>query len=370
MRNRKPPKNLRIKEPKITPEGHDTDDNDTGIEEAFASGLHELMSLGTLVKDHYLVDAAALLEMAKDKPDFLIPDLIPSHSVLMMAGKPGTKKSWVAYSLLLALVQDKPWFDVRPEPSKRRRRALVLNFDNPASELGRRFKRLGLRADDHIHFHSVGLELPPRNMPALLQLPLCIEPVTAVVYALQPDLVLIDSLRQAHTGDESSSDDMGRIMSCMRQLTHWGASVLLLHHTRKGPADGEDDDIDSTRGSGAISAGLDGLIIVKDDQLRWKKTRLWEPAVSTRRFAVNDYGDETRVETPDAVAAKVLTAIRIEGGDVGVSRDDLCEVLGMTKLEAAPHLAVLVTRGCVELTRVRVDGKQMRKFRYLKDLSQ
>ena len=78
-------------------------------------------------------------------------------------------------------------------------------------------------------------------------------------------LLIFDTLRSAQTGDENESRSMALVMQTLRQLRDQGATVILLHHTRKGS--------DSTyKGSTAIFDLVDhvmGLYPVKgpeDDQ--------------------------------------------------------------------------------------------------------
>lgn len=355
--------------PVSAPPGADSDDPDADIDRDFAEQQENLMHLGMLIQSTYTISSSDLLAIAKDKPDFLFHDVLTANSLFMLAGKPGCKKSWLAYDMVLALVQNRPWLGVQPVKGAHgetiKRRALVLNFDNPAFELGRRFKRLGLKPEDPVLFHSVGTQLPPIDLPPLLQLPLCLDAIMALLFVHRPDIVLIDSLRQAHTGDEASSEDMSRLMGCLRQMTHYGATVLVLHHTRKSAGDkGDIEDIDNARGSSAISAALDGMLVADDKgNLRWSKTRLWEPTKAERNFRVVDDGDTTRVEDTNT-NTKILGIIRDAGSD-GVPRKTVLDVCGSPLDQAALEISDLIHQGCIEQTRRRINGKQVRVLVYI-----
>ena len=343
---------------------------DEGIEEMselekeqadYEAAHADRVNVGAFIARRYTVDAGALLEMAKDKPDFLIPDLIPAASVMLMVGKPGSKKSWLAYSAVLAIVQQKPWFGATPE---HKHSALVLNFDNPASELGRRFRRMGLQPEDNIRFHSIGLNLPPANLPPILQLPGCVEPLFALVCYMRPSIILIDSMRQSHTGDEASSEDMGLLMNYYRSLTHYGATVLVLHHTRKAPKEGDDDLLESSRGSSAIGGGIDAQMVVDDGTIRWGKTRLWQPQQTSYRFSVvdDDEHNTTYVDTGLSDAERVERVLRRQ--EEGIQRQELAKRTALPMEQLVIHLRRLEDAGKVESVRMRIEGKQVRVLKW------
>ena len=62
-------------------------------------------------------------------------------------------------------------------------------------------------------------------------------------------VLIFDSLKRFHTGEENSASDMCKIMGALRSLTRNGASVIVLHHRGKSEH--------SYRGSSDILAGVD-----------------------------------------------------------------------------------------------------------------
>ena len=79
--------------------------------------------------------------------------MVPSRAITLLLGPPGSGKSWLAYSLALAVARGDRWLGI--EPPARQGPVLILNYDNPTPEMGRRFKKLGMTAADPIWFHSV-----------------------------------------------------------------------------------------------------------------------------------------------------------------------------------------------------------------------
>ncbi len=281
----------------------------------------KLVEYGESIVDNYLIGSKQLLSTARLTPDWLVEGAIPKKTVNLIVGKPETNKSWLAYELVLALVEQRPWliFPTVPVVSPT---AFVLNYDNPDTELARRFKRMGLREDHRVFFHSIGAHLPPGNLPATLQFPGGFEPLYAMVYAKRPDIIVIDSHRQAHTLDDNDNQQMALFMSQLRQLAGLGAAVIAVHHTRK------DDDV--LRGAVEIEAALDSAILVSDKVATWVKTRGWTMQEAAVAFGLEDVGDSTRV-----VTGMTLRQVLAAGP---LSRADIAGKLGLSEANTARRM--------------------------------
>jgi RecA-family ATPase len=250
----------------------------------------------SLTRPPTLINAGAMLAAAQSKPLFLVDQMIPAGAITLMVGIPGAKKSWLAYSLALATARGGEWLGKTVTPWGEEPEGcetvgapvLVLNFDNPTPECGRRFKRLGMTPDDPIHFHSV--EIDP------LRLPKSAESLRAIVSHVRPALVVVDSLRQAHDSDENSSSDMAVVMGALKQLYVGNAAVVIVHHATSN-ADGNT----KARGSGEILASADAQITVsydvdeECDNALWAKHRSWEitDEEASVDFELVDEGEST-----------------------------------------------------------------------------
>lgn len=239
----------------------------------------------------YLQTSDQLLASAKLEPDWLIPNAVPKGSICFFVGKPGVCKSWLAYDLACAVVQQRDWINFGVPICPPDAKVMILNFDNPHHECGRRFLRLGLRPGDALLTHSFGAHLPPDPLPPVLQLPDSFEPLETLVYYIRPTLIVVDSLRQAHTSDEADSREMAVIMSQLKRMALWGASVIIVHHSRKNDT--------SMRGSTEIEATADAISDVEREAevslLTFRKTRGWNALEPTVSVQVVDEGDRTYV---------------------------------------------------------------------------
>lgn len=244
----------------------------------------------TLCVPPNIISARDMLAAAQLEPAFLVKGLIPAGAITLMMGIPGAKKSWLAYSLALATARCAEWLGVPAVPPPGTSGAvLILNYDNPTPECGRRFMRLGMTPEDPIHFHSVTLDP--------MRLPEAAADIRAVAQHFNPSLVVVDSFRQAHDSDENSSSDMAKVMGCYKQLYASGAAVVIVHHAKKSlPGMAAD-----ARGSGEIKASADCEISVSYDEdaesdiALWSKHRQWEikDTDASIEFELVDFGEST-----------------------------------------------------------------------------
>lgn len=275
------------------------------------------------LEEIYIQSAGTLLASAKLETQFVITGALPEQAIGFLVGRPEAGKSFLAYDAALAVARGRPWlgFDV-PEPG----RVLVLNYDNPHTELGRRFLKLGMTKDDPIWFHSIAAAQPPEGLPALLRIPDSLYALMAVISRIRPSLVILDALRQAHTLEERSSQDMAMVMACLRQMTQYGASVLALHHLRKKQQGKEEDDAEAMRGSTEIEASADSIMLVRQGRVELMKSRGWKPEITECDFSVTDEGDRTFVRSGQTFEA--LEAVMQAGP---LTEMELARALGLSR---------------------------------------
>ena len=76
---------------------------------------------------------------------------------------------------------------------------------------------------------------------------------------VSPVLVIIDTLRDMHSGDENDSSVMRNVITTVRAAIG-DAALLLVHHARKLLADTPADIIQDLRGSSGLSGSMDGFL--------------------------------------------------------------------------------------------------------------
>lgn len=184
------------------------------------------------------------------KMEWLIEGIIPKGAVSLLFGRGGIGKTTLALQICDAIASGGSFLGIPAEKTP----VIYIDYENSLAILVDRLKKVG---GEQVLFWTAA------DSPAQLD-----RDPQAYVNLLKshPNALLIfDTLRSAQTGDENESRSMALVMQTLRQLRDQGATVILLHHTRKGS--------DSTyKGSTAIFDLVDhvmGLYPVKgpeDDQ--------------------------------------------------------------------------------------------------------
>ena len=191
--------------------------------------------------------------------------------------------------------------------------------------------------------------------------------VAELIEAVEPyhyDHIIIDTLREAHSGDENSSQDTRRINRAIQRLVVTGAAIDVIHHT--GVA-GE-----RPRGSTALFGNADAVIKVEDDdgyvRLSFDKLRNapprdalafcmvqqetgltdtdGEPVISVILRSANQ---TTRRDTKiSPIQRDILRTLALSiFDDIGAKAQQVIDTSGITRRNVYLALASLKTRGFV-----------------------
>jgi Bifunctional DNA primase/polymerase, N-terminal/AAA domain/Primase C terminal 1 (PriCT-1) len=86
----------------------------------------------------------------------------------------------------------------------------------------------------------------------------------------RPDLLIVDTLRRVHAGEEKESDTMARLTATLiEEQERAGFASLVLHHSKKGAEDENGDWREAARGSGDLVAACQSVVAV------WKTGELF-----------------------------------------------------------------------------------------------
>jgi hypothetical protein len=184
--------------------------------------------------------------------------VIPSKALLAIFGSPGAGKSFIAADLACTLASRRPnanplWF------GNGIRRGAVLYVVAEGQEGFRQ------RIAAWLHHHQVedrdmqiGFVLEPVNLHGSDDVSHILR--TADLLREPPSLIVFDTLARCMVGgDDNSSSDIGAVVDRGdRVRRETGGSVLFVHHAKK--------EGDVERGSGALRAGVDTLVLARDDE--------------------------------------------------------------------------------------------------------
>lgn len=215
------------------------------------------------------------LALPRNTQKWLIRDLVPSGGLCNLYGKPKTHKSFVALAMAEAISRDNigEWegFDVFQHGP-----VCYLQVDTPRTAWGARMVDLiELQALGHNYdnVHFADMQMVPTYPFNILE-PKNLQWLVDSVAEVKPVLVIIDTIREVHAGDENDSTVMrnviGQLVSAMLPTQ---SAMMLLSHQKKDNAftrAGGDDLMDDARGSSYISGRMDNIMRLTETRLTWK----------------------------------------------------------------------------------------------------
>jgi hypothetical protein len=192
-------------------------------------------------------------------PEPLIEDTLDRRSVVLLGGRHGTGKSFIAIDWACSVATWKPWQG--REVRGGGRSLLVVGEGAYGLE-----RRIGAWE------YAWSTKVPPERLvtlPVPVQLGSAedVAALTRLVRDGDVDLVVVDTLNRCAVGlDENSAKDMGRVVDAAYRIRgDTAACVAIVHHTGKDGA--------TIRGSSAIEAGVDTVYLTEGDAALIKLSR-------------------------------------------------------------------------------------------------
>lgn len=179
-------------------------------------------------------------------PEFLIEGFLVKKSITMLGGPVAQRKSIIALNIAHALCTGEPlfgYFDVAEKPT----RTVYLCPEMGTASFVKRVKQIGLGK-------HVGKTLFVQTMSESTT------PLDELSEELSEAVVIVDTITRFIEGDENKSEDMRRFAQKVFRLVNAGASVVLLHHSKKGSSGSLDDGL---RGSSELAAFVDSCWVTE-----------------------------------------------------------------------------------------------------------
>jgi len=201
-------------------------------------------------------------------PVWLIENIMEANTLVMVAGPPGSYKSFLCLDWLLCMAAGMNWNGKRTLPS----RVLYVLGEGRASLLKRietwihfrqpsEAQRTSLKANFKVTF-----EVP--QMVSKMSVDNMLAQLSDDNYA--PTVIAIDTFARSFVGmDENSSKDTGMWVEQADRLRSLGYTVIFLHHTTKNVEFGP-----RYRGSTAIMGAMDTAMMFMRDGVGGHKNRV------------------------------------------------------------------------------------------------
>jgi hypothetical protein len=179
-------------------------------------------------------------------PEFLVDGFLVKDSIAMLGGPVAQRKSIIALNVAHALCTGEAlfgYFTVTEKPT----RTVYLCPEMGAASFVKRIKQIGL--GDY-----VGKTLFIQTMS---EQPTVLDELDG---ELPGAVVIVDTITRFIEGDENKSEDMRRFAQKVFRLVNAGATVVLLHHSKKGSSGTLDDGL---RGSSELAAFVDSCWVTE-----------------------------------------------------------------------------------------------------------
>jgi hypothetical protein len=158
------------------------------------------------------------LQALELETSWAVQKLVPARSITVLHSPGGLGKTWFSLGLANAVSQGLPFLGL----ATKQRPVCYLDFENPLPLLIDRARKLNIR---EVLFWHLSASVPPPRL----------DTAEHRLYRRLPagSLIVFDTLRAAHDGDENSSQDMALIMGRLKELRELGFDIFLLHHNPK-----------------------------------------------------------------------------------------------------------------------------------------
>ncbi len=182
-----------------------------------------------------------------NQESYLVKGLVPKGGTTVMSGDPGSNKTWIDMAISIAVASGNRLFD---HFDTEQCPVWIIDKENNKREIKNRFRLLGLEPGLPIYVSSTkDFVFDFKNRDKILDFA-CEKNIKLIIY---------DSLRRIHKGEENSSRDISELFELLTSLHVKGISNILTHHHNKNTFAGGGSKM---RGSTDILASVDCHITV------------------------------------------------------------------------------------------------------------
>lgn len=225
-----------------------------------------------------IVTGAEYLALPREAEAWLIRPLIPVGGSVIIYGDAKVGKSYAALQLANALVQGGEWLGF---PVTQRGRVVYVQLDTPRNLWAERLEQLkesGIPVDvidfaDRETLQTMPFNILEKEHYLLLQ---------GAIRKISPVAVVVDTIREAHDGDENESGAMKNVVSAL-QAAVFPAALILISHGRKTLQDAPHDLISDVRGSNYVVGRMDAIIKFSKASMGYTGRAIEEGHVRLRR---------------------------------------------------------------------------------------
>ena len=199
----------------------------------------------------YFSTGQQMEQIARNRPPELINGFVPSSGVMVLAGAPGTGKSFTALSWAAAIAEGSQWF------GRQTRKAPVVYV------LGEGYSAFGERIT--AWKTTNGREIPEDLLfmdgaTLGIDLKAPVEQLIGIFNLVKPGLIIFDTLSVLTRLDsENDNAEVSQVMSNVNRIAQGtGATAMVIHHTTKTTG--------TVRGASAFVGNSDTVVVAAKEK--------------------------------------------------------------------------------------------------------
>lgn len=276
------------------------------------------------------------LQLPRDPETWIVENLLPTGGSMLLYGDPKVGKSYAALQLGAAISAGVDWLDFKiPQPAP----VVYIQLDTPRSLWAKRVDELteshaveALWFGDRESLNAYPFDiLNPEHFATLTT---ALRTITATSdeghpVHIDPGVVIIDTLREAHSGDENDSTAMQEVIAHLDAAVK-PAALILISHARKSTADAGHDLMNDNRGSNYLVGRMDSIVRFSKSSMRATSRTMEEHTVKLDR---QEDGTWQVLCDPWVRHAEALLRAKPDAGDRELAR--VMREIDPTRSEAA-----------------------------------
>ena len=229
-------------------------------------------------------DVGEYVQQTVVHPPYFVEHLLPRGGSLLLYGRAGEMKSWLAQHIAFCIATGTEWLDF----STTQARVLLVNFEISSASYHQRLKHMA---------ESFSLEdgMLYAASPSMMYLdePYVFTRFKDEVEDLDPDVVILDCLSGCYGGDENSSSEMSQFLKNVNDLKGERRGIILIHHSNKNLL--SLSPMDRARGHTKLTGWVDSILYVVSQgrsagkQLQFGKVRLAPFQIFSKNIMFEDY---------------------------------------------------------------------------------
>ena len=245
-----------------------------------------------------IVSGSEYLALPRSPETWLIEGLLPVSGGLLLFGDPKVGKSFAALQLACSLVSGVPWlgFGVPKQTS-----VAYIQLDTPRGLWAERIQLLSEAGHPVESIHMADRETLG-TFPFDILNPVHFRLLNDSLSKLNPGAVILDTLRESHSGEENDSTEMQKVISHLDACVKPAALILISHARKSNPEHGYDL-MNDNRGSNYIVGRMDAICRFSHSSMRCTSRTMEEHSIKLDR---DDDGTWTLAEDPFKATAELI----------------------------------------------------------------